>query len=123
MPVLTRRRGPDRAEFAAAWREFLPKRSEPDFQAWRGRTAGGFAKTIPTSLGKFLKRRSSRDAARSFEQSKWFNRFPLDRQYLADPRRIHRSCAGGAPLIRSPSKPQPTPWTVLRPESRTFRSP
>jgi hypothetical protein len=33
MPVLTRRRV--RAEFAVAWREFLPKRSEADFQAWR----------------------------------------------------------------------------------------
>ena len=39
MPVFTSRRGPDRAEFAAAWREFLPKRSEADFQAWRDQQA------------------------------------------------------------------------------------
>ena len=49
MPALTRKRVNDRPEtwhveaarvaFEAAWRDFLPKRSEADFQAWRDQEA------------------------------------------------------------------------------------
>jgi hypothetical protein len=33
-----------RADFAAAWRDYLPKRSEADFQAWRDQQAWTAAK-------------------------------------------------------------------------------